>query len=150
MADLKISQLESLGLLEAVDLANDVFPVAKNFGIDGNRKYTLLDIWLAIKSSDTNPFPQYSTGAVSEPPVIVSNAAWIGTGPYTQEVVATSLTATDKVLVDVDLAGVSYGDIPDYETAYSHIYRAAVGDGVITFYAKEIPAKTLTISILVI
>lgn len=66
MADLKISQLESLGLLEVVDLSNDIFAIAKNFGTEGNRKYTLLDVWLAMKNADADPFPQYSSNEVVE------------------------------------------------------------------------------------
>lgn len=60
MADLKISQLDPLGLTESVDVDNDIFPIAKNFGTEGNRQYTLLDLWLALQNYDVNPFPQYA------------------------------------------------------------------------------------------
>lgn len=59
MADLKISELNALGPLESVDVDNDILPIAKNLGSEGNRNYTLREVWDSFKNDDPNPFPQY-------------------------------------------------------------------------------------------
>ncbi len=59
MADLKISELNALGPLESVNVDNDIFAIAKNLGSEGNRKYTLREVWDSFKADNANPFPQY-------------------------------------------------------------------------------------------
>lgn len=48
MADSKISQLDPKGILDTYDIDQDFLPVAKNNGVDGNRKYSLRNIKEAV------------------------------------------------------------------------------------------------------
>lgn len=136
MADLKISQLESLGLLEAVDLANDVFPVAKNFGIDGNRKYTLLDIWLAIKSSDTNPFPQYN---VTE--VVTYNASHTIASEDVHKYLR--IDSASDVTVTIDQSSFRW-------PAFGEVHIEQAGDGKVTLVIESSASGTLMFEGLVV
>lgn len=122
-------------------------------GVDGkisvrapNGEYDMV----VAKSGFSNTLRVSFSAPTSRNVVSVSSAEWVGAGPYTQVITAVYLGSTDTVIIDNDLSAVVYADIADTETAYSKIYRAEVGAGTITFYAKEVPAKTLSISVVVV
>jgi hypothetical protein len=62
---------------------------------------------------------------------------WSGAGPFTKAVTVTGITATDNPIVDLDLSGVTFANVPTTQTAWGKIYRGETSTNTITFYATE-------------
>lgn len=96
-------------------------------------------------SSSTNifPTPPQLTGTAS-------SGSWTGTGPYTQSVTVTGLTSTASTVLDINLSGASFANVPDLLAAYGLVYRAVPGTNSITLYATAVPTTTFSIYVTVI
>jgi hypothetical protein len=62
---------------------------------------------------------------------------WSGSGPFTKAVTVTGITATDNPIVDLELSGVTFANVPATQTAWGKIYRGETSTNTITFYSTE-------------
>jgi hypothetical protein len=62
---------------------------------------------------------------------------WTGTGPFTKAVTVTGITATDNPILDLDLSGVTFANVPATQTAWGKVYRGVTTANTITFHATE-------------
>ncbi len=73
-----------------------------------------------------------------------------GAAPYTQEVAVQGLLATDEdVKVDIDYSD-TYETALQQEEEWAKVYRADIGAGKLTFYAKEQTTVSLNLKIAVV
>lgn len=74
---------------------------------------------------------------------------WTGSAaPYSQTVNAESITAEDNPTMVRALTGSEdEATIKAYEKAYGLIFAGQTGDGIVTFYAKELPETDITVGL---
>jgi hypothetical protein len=79
------------------------------------------------------------------------STGWTGSGPYTNVITVTGLLATDSPIVDIDLSGVTYADVPDVQSDWGLVYRvAATAANQLTLYATDTPTKNFTLTVKVV
>jgi hypothetical protein len=97
------------------------------------------DKWIVM------PIPTNLTG-ISAPAT-----GWTGTGPYTNVITVAGLAATDSPIVDIDLSAVAYADVPDVQSDWGLVYRAAAtATNQLTLYATETPTEDFTLTVKVV
>lgn len=81
----------------------------------------------------------------------ISSGGWSGTeAPYTQDVSVSALPPSESPILDLDLSSIAFSQVEDVEEAWGFIYRAAVSENTLTFYAKEVPTVNIPITIKII
>lgn len=75
---------------------------------------------------------------------------WAGSGPYTQDIVVSGMTAADYPDYDIDLTGVDFADIDDFEGMFWQIYDLVTDTDKITLYSKEPISEELDIILKVV
>jgi hypothetical protein len=79
------------------------------------------------------------------------STGWTGSGPYTNVITVTGLLATDSPIVDIDLSGVPYANVPDVQADWGLVYRvAATADNQLTLYALDEPTENFTVQVKVV
>jgi hypothetical protein len=97
------------------------------------------DKWIVM------PIPTNLTG-ISAPAT-----GWTGSGPYTNVITVTGLLATDSPIVDLDLSGVTYVNVPDVQSDWGLVYRvAATANNQLTLYATDEPTENFTLTVKVV
>jgi hypothetical protein len=73
---------------------------------------------------------------------LVETTDWTGSGPYTAVVTVTGLLLADTPIVDIDLSGVTFADVPDVQTQWALVYKAeATGANELTLSATASPSE---------
>jgi hypothetical protein len=67
----------------------------------------------------------------------ITAGSWTGSDPFTKEITVTGITATDNPIIDLELSGVTFANVPTVQTAWGKIYRGVTTANTITFYATE-------------
>jgi hypothetical protein len=83
--------------------------------------------------------------------ISATSTGWTGSGPYTNVITVTGLLAADSPIVDIDLSGVTYADVPDVQSDWGLVYRAAAtAANQLTLYATETPTENFTLTVKVV
>jgi hypothetical protein len=67
----------------------------------------------------------------------ITSGSWTGSDPFTKAITVTGITATDNPIIDLELSGVTFANVPTVQTAWGKIYRGVTTANTITFYATE-------------
>ena len=128
------------------DLMSDVIAKAmkKGTGAPGDPKSNMqkIDDLIAALETDKASRAKYTA---------TLGTTWTGgAAPYTQEVAVQGLLATDEdVKVDIDYSD-TYETALQQEEEWAKVYRADIGAGKLTFYAKEQTTVSLNLKIAVV
>jgi hypothetical protein len=83
--------------------------------------------------------------------VSAPSTGWTGTGPYTNVITVAGLLASDFPIVDIDLSGVTFADVPDVQADWALVYRvAATAANQLTLFATDEPTENFTLTIKVV
>lgn len=81
----------------------------------------------------------------------IDTGDWTGSGPYIATKTVSGLLASDVPIVDLDLSGVSFSDIPDIVGEFGLVYRVeASDDDELTVYATSEPDEDFDLTIQVV
>ena len=73
---------------------------------------------------------------------------WSGSDPVTAVITVSGLLSTDTPVVDIDLTGATFADIPDIQADWGLVYAvSATADNQLTLYATAEPASAFSIVI---
>lgn len=79
-----------------------------------------------------------------------TSGSWTSSDPFEQVLTVTGLSATSKVILDLDLSAVSFANVVSTQNEFSKIYRAVPGTNSLTLYATNAPTISLNFNITVI
>lgn len=86
--------------------------------------------------------------------VTVGSSDWTqanSTSPWIAAMTVTGILDTDSPIVDIDLSGVAYADVPDVQNDWALVYRVeASDDDEVTLYATAEPVEDLDVQIVVV
>jgi len=97
-------------------------------------------------------FPNGVTGAAAFFSASVTGSdgtsSWSGSDPVTAAITVSGLLSTDVPVVDIDLTGVAFADVPDVQADWGLVYQVeATADDELTLYATEEPVKNFSLTI---
>jgi len=108
---------------------------------------------LSITESQISDFGTYATTALYTSTVTGSSGTsdWTGSGPYIATKTVTGLLSTDTPIVDIDLSGATYADVPDIVAEWATVYRVeASAANTLKVYATAEPTKSFSLQIKVV
>jgi len=76
---------------------------------------------------------------------------WTGSDPSVATITVSGILSTDVPIVDIDLSGVAFADVEDFQADWALVYRVeASGDNELKLYATEEPTKDFDLTIKVV
>lgn len=75
--------------------------------------------------------------------------SWSGSGPYSQSVGISGISADDSPVIDINMGSVAYANVSATQEAWGKIYRAVTSVNAITFYATEKTSVNIPLQVVV-